>query len=70
MRTVTALKLTTLMVTRNMQHAVDFRRQRHHARCRRAFSSKSIGERKRSGSPLPELIGHFAVKTDRMLLVS
>ena len=67
-RTVEALKLTTLMVTHNMQHAVDFGDSvimLDAGRLRLEIS----GEEKRRLT-VPDLIGHFSVKTDRMFLAS
>lgn len=67
-RTVEALKLTTLMVTHNMQHAVDFGDSIIMLDAGRVHL-EITGEGKRRIT-VPKLIGHFAVKTDRMLLVS
>ena len=67
-RTVEALKLTTLMVTHNMQHAVDFGDSIIMLDAGRVHL-EITGEGKRRIT-VPELIGHFSVKTDRMLLVS
>lgn len=67
-RTVEALKLTTLMVTHNMQHAVDFGDSIIMLDAGRVHLEIS-GEGKQRIT-VPELIGHFSVKTDRMLLVS
>lgn len=67
-RAVDALKLTTLMVTHNMQHAVDYGDSvimLDGGKVRLRIS----GEEKASIT-VPDLIGHFAVKTDRMLLAS
>lgn len=67
-RTVETLKLTTLMVTHNMQHAVEFGnrvimidagRVRH-----------EITGQDKADVTVPDLISHFSVKTDRMLLAS
>ena len=67
-RTVETLKLTTLMVTHNMQHAVEFGnrvimidagRVRH-----------EITGQDKADVTVPDLINHFSVKTDRMLLAS
>jgi putative ABC transport system ATP-binding protein len=67
-RAVDALKLTTLMVTHNMQHAVDFG---HSAIMLDAgkLRLEITGEEKIKVT-VPDLIGHFAVKTDRMMLAS
>lgn len=67
-RTVEALKLTTLMVTHNMQHAVDFGDSIIMLDAGRVHL-EITGDGKRRIT-VPELIGHFSVKTDRMLLVS
>ena len=67
-RTVEALKLTTLMVTHNMQHAVDFGDSIIMLDAGRVHLEIS-GEGKQRIT-VPELIGHFSVTTDRMLLVS
>jgi len=65
-RAVDRLKLTTLMVTHNMQHAIDYG-----TRVIMLDAGKVrleiIGDEKRNIT-VPELIGHFAVKSDRMLL--
>lgn len=67
-RTVETLKLTTLMVTHNMQHAVEFGnrvimidagRVRH-----------EITGQDKADVTVPDLISHFSIKTDRMLLAS
>jgi len=67
-RTVEALKLTTLMVTHNMQHAVDFGDSVIMLDAGRVRLEISGEEKKRL--TVPDLIGHFAVKTDRMFLAS
>jgi putative ABC transport system ATP-binding protein len=67
-RTVEALKLTTLMVTHNMQHAVDFG-----DRVIMLDAGKvrlEIAGEEKANVTVTDLIGHFAVKTDRMLLAS
>lgn len=65
-RAVTALKLTTLMVTHNMKHAVDCGN-----RVVMLDSGKVrfelTGEAKRTAT-VADLVSHFSVKTDRMLL--
>jgi putative ABC transport system ATP-binding protein len=67
-RTVEALKLTTLMVTHNMQHAVDFGDSVIMLDAGRVRLEISGPEKEKI--TVPELIGHFSVKNDRMLLVS
>lgn len=66
LRAVNALKLTTMMVTHNMQHAVDYGN-----RVIMLDSGKVLleltGEEKNRAT-VQDLIGHFAVKTDRMVL--
>jgi putative ABC transport system ATP-binding protein len=65
-RTVETLKLTTLMVTHNMQHAVDFGHRVIMLDAGRV-RLEIAGEEKKN-STVSDLIGHFSVKTDRMLL--
>ncbi|WP_315928862.1 ABC transporter ATP-binding protein [Mesorhizobium sp. SP-1A] len=67
-RAVEALKLTTLMVTHNMQHAVDYGDRVVMLDAGRVRLEIS-GEEKLY-TTVPDLIGHFAIKTDRMLLAS
>ncbi|MGH6809093.1 MAG: ABC transporter ATP-binding protein [Ensifer adhaerens] len=67
-RAVEALKLTTLMVTHNMQHAVDFGHKvvmLDAGRVRLEIDGKD-----KAHTTVPDLIGHFSVKTDRMFLAS
>lgn len=67
-RAVEAFKLTTLMVTHNMQHAIDFGTRvimMHAGRVR-----LEIAGAEKAAATVPYLIGHFAEKTDRMLLAS
>ena len=67
-RAVDALKLTTLMVTHNMQHAVDFG---HSVIMLDAGKLRlEISGEEKATITVPDLIGHFAVKTDRMMLAS
>lgn len=67
-RAVDALKLTTLMVTHNMQHAVDFG---HSVIMLDAGKLRlEITGEEKTTITVPDLIGHFAVKTDRMMLAS
>ncbi|TIW76620.1 MAG: ABC transporter ATP-binding protein, partial [Mesorhizobium sp.] len=67
-RAVSALKLTTLMVTHNMQHAVDYGSRVIMLDAGRVLLEVT-GEEKARVSVI-DLIGHFSVKTDRMLLAS
>ena len=65
-RAVTALKLTTLMVTHNMKHAVDYGNKVV------MLDSGKVrfemhGEEKKNAT-VQDLISHFAIKTDRMML--
>jgi putative tryptophan/tyrosine transport system ATP-binding protein len=67
-RAVQAFKLTTLMVTHNMQHAVDFG---HSVIMLDAGKLRlEISGDEKARITVPDLIGHFAVKTDRMLLAN
>lgn len=67
-RAVEALKLTTLMVTHNMQHAVDFG---HRVIMLDAGRVRlEIAGAEKTSITVPDLIGHFSVKTDRMFLAS
>jgi putative ABC transport system ATP-binding protein len=63
---VNSLKLTTIMVTHNMAHAVDYGN-----RVIMLDSGKVLlelaGEEK-ARATVRDLIGHFSVKTDRMVL--
>lgn len=67
-RAVEALKLTTLMVTHNMQHAVDFGHRVIMLNAGRVHLE--IGGEEKANVTVPDLIGHFATKTDSMLLAS
>lgn len=67
-RTVEALKLTTLMVTHNMQHAVDYGDSVVMLDAGK-LRLEITGDEKRDIT-VPDLIGHFSVKSDRMLLAS
>lgn len=67
-RAVEALKLTTLMVTHNMQHAVDFGHRVVMLDAGRVRLQIAGDEKK--AVTVPDLIGHFSVKTDRMFLAS
>ncbi|MBN9054440.1 MAG: ABC transporter ATP-binding protein [Rhizobiales bacterium] len=67
-RTVEALRLTTLMVTHNMQHAVDFG---HRVVMLDAGRVRlEIAGRDKAEITVPDLIGHFSVQTDRLFLPS
>ena len=66
LRAVEALKLTTLMVSHNMQHAVDYGNRilmLDHGKLKLDIT----GDEKRA-STVASLTDHFSVKTDRMLL--
>lgn len=67
-RAVEALKLTTLMVTHNMQHAVDFGNRVIMLDAGRI--RLEIGGEDKADVTVADLIGHFATKTDRMMLAS
>ena len=67
-RAVNALQLTTLMVTHNMQHAVDFGHRILMLNAGRV-QLEIAGEQKEQTS-IPDLINHFSVKSDHMLLAS
>lgn len=65
-RAVESLKLTTLMVTHNMQHAVDFG---HRVIMLDAGRVKlEIGGEEKANVTVAKLVDHFSVKTDAMLL--
>ena len=67
-RAVEAFNLTTLMVTHNMQHAVDFG---HSVVMLDAGRTRlEITGAEKAEVTIPKLIGHFGMKTDRMLLAS
>lgn len=66
LRAVTAMKLTTMMVTHNMQHAVDFGNRIVMLDAGRVLLEIDGAEKARI--TVPDLIGHFSVKSDRMLL--
>lgn len=67
-RAVEALKLTTLMVTHNMQHAVDFGDSVVMLDAGKV-RLEITGEAKKKATVV-DLVSHFAVKTDRMILAS
>jgi putative ABC transport system ATP-binding protein len=67
-KTVEALKLTTLMVTHNMQHAIDYGNRVIMLDAGRV-RLEITGDEKRDIT-VTDLIGHFSIKTDRMLLAS
>ncbi|QPC86915.1 ATP-binding cassette domain-containing protein [Mesorhizobium sp. NBSH29] len=67
-RAVEAFKLTTLMVTHNMQHAIDFGSSVIMLDAG-ALRLRIAGPEKENLSVV-DLIGHFSVKTDRLLLAS
>lgn len=67
-KAVEAFKLTVLMVTHNMQHAIDYG---HRVFMLDAGRVKlEIGPDEKKGLTVPDLISHFSTKTDRMLLAS
>ncbi|MFZ1680574.1 MAG: ATP-binding cassette domain-containing protein [Rhizobiaceae bacterium] len=66
LRAVTALKLTTMMVTHNMQHAVDYGNRVVMLDAGKVLLELD-GEAK-ARATVADLIGHFSVKSDRMLL--
>jgi putative tryptophan/tyrosine transport system ATP-binding protein len=65
-RAVSALKLTTLMVTHNMKHAVDFGNRVIMLDAGQVRFELS-GEAK-ARATVQDLVGYFAIKTDRMML--
>ncbi|MDR6756091.1 putative ABC transport system ATP-binding protein [Mycoplana sp. BE70] len=67
-RAVEALKLTTLMVTHNMQHAVDFGDSVVMLDAGKV-RLEITGDAKKKATVV-DLVSHFAVKTDRMILAS
>lgn len=66
LRAVNALKLTTMMVTHNMQHAVDYGNRVIMLDAGKVLLELTGEEKARA--TVPDLIGHFSVKTDRMVL--
>ena len=66
LRAVTALKLTTLMVTHNMQHALDYGNRLVMLDGGRVVLE--LDSEAKARTTVPELVGHFSVKSDRMLL--
>ncbi|MCB1444424.1 MAG: ABC transporter ATP-binding protein [Rhizobiaceae bacterium] len=66
LRAVNALKLTTMMVTHNMQHAVDYGNRVIMLDAGKVLLELTGEEKART--TVPDLIGHFSVKTDRMVL--
>ena len=67
-KAVEAFKLTVLMVTHNMQHAIDYG---HRVFMLDAGRVKlEIGPDEKKGLTVPDLISHFSTKSDRMLLAS
>lgn len=67
-KAIEALKLTALMVTHNMQHAVDFGTRIIMLDAGRV--RLEIGGAEKAAVTVLDLINHFSVKTDRMLLAS
>ncbi|WP_151719380.1 ABC transporter ATP-binding protein [Gemmobacter serpentinus] len=66
LRAVSALKLTTMMVTHNMAHAIDYGNRIIMLDAGKVLLELSGEEKARA--TVPDLIGHFSVKSDRMLL--
>lgn len=67
-RAIEKFRLTVLMVTHNMQHAIDFG---HRVFMLDAGRVKlEIGPEEKRGLTVPDLISHFSTKADRMLLAS
>lgn len=66
LRAVNALKLTTLMVTHNMQHAIDFGNRIVMLDAGKVVLEISGDDKAKA--TVPELINYFSVKSDRMLL--
>ncbi len=67
-RTVKAFNLTTLMVTHNMQHAIDFGHRIIMMDSGRVRLEMAGSEKEKI--TVPDLIKLFSVKTDRMLLAN
>ena len=67
-KAVEAFQLTVLMVTHNMQHAIDFGHRVFMVDAGRV--KLEIGPDEKKGLTVPDLISHFSTKTDRMLLAS
>ena len=67
-RAIEKFKLTVLMVTHNMQHAIDFGHRVFMLDAGRV--RLEIGPEEKKGLTVPDLISHFSTKTDRMLLAS
>jgi putative ABC transport system ATP-binding protein len=65
-RAVTALKLTTLMVTHNMRHAVNYGNKVIMLDAGRVRFELSGDEKRRA--TVQDLVAHFAIQTDRMML--
>ena len=67
-RAVEQFQLTVLMVTHNMQHAIDFG---HRVFMLDAGHVKlEIGPEEKRGLTVPDLVAHFSTKSDRMLLAN
>lgn len=66
LRAVSALKLTTLMVSHNMQHAVDYGNRILMLEAGKVKLDISGAEKE--GVSVQSLTNHFAIKSDRMLL--
>lgn len=66
LRAVNALRLTTMMVTHNMAHAIDYGNRIIMLDAGKVRLELSGEEKARA--TVPDLIGQFSVKSDRMLL--
>ena len=67
-RAIEKFQLTVLMVTHNMQHALDYGHRVFMLDAGRV--RLEIGPEEKKGLAVPDLISHFSTKTDRMLLAS
>ena len=66
LRAVNALKLTTMMVTHNMAHAIAYGNRIIMLDAGKVLLELTGEDKARA--TVPDLIGHFSVKSDRMLL--
>jgi putative tryptophan/tyrosine transport system ATP-binding protein len=66
LRAVNALKLTTLMVTHNMQHAIDYGNRL--VMLDAGQIKLDLAGAEKAGATVSDLVGYFSVKSDRMLL--
>ena len=60
------MNLTTLMVTHNMQHALDYGNRVVMLDAGRVVLE--LDSEQKAKTTVPELVSHFSVKSDRMLL--